>query len=72
VVWLEADMPTVTVDNPLTLPRLAKLSSVVRVPRPVQLIVTAHEQMERDRHEQMEGPASRFAGRSPATLPSRP
>jgi hypothetical protein len=42
-------MSAVTVDNPLTLPRLANWAPSAGVPRPVELIVTAHEQMERDR-----------------------
>jgi redox-sensitive bicupin YhaK (pirin superfamily) len=39
-------MPAVTVDNPLTLLQLPKLSSESSVPRPVELVVTAQGQME--------------------------
>jgi redox-sensitive bicupin YhaK (pirin superfamily) len=39
-------MPAVTVDNPLTLPRLARPSPDTSVPRSVELVVSAHEQTE--------------------------
>ena len=39
-------MPAVTVDNPLALPRPPRLSPEASVPRPVELIVTAHKQVE--------------------------
>jgi quercetin 2,3-dioxygenase len=39
-------MPAVTVDTPLTLPRLARPSPDAGVPRPVELVVSAHEQTE--------------------------
>ena len=39
-------MPAVTVDNSLALPRLPRLSPEASVARPVELVVTAHEQME--------------------------
>jgi hypothetical protein len=39
-------MPAVTVDNPLALPRLTGPSADTSVPRPVELVMSAHEQTE--------------------------
>jgi hypothetical protein len=42
----EDQMPAVTVENPLVLPRLSRITAASGVPRPANRIVRAHQQKE--------------------------